>query len=259
MKIRLFPKPKDPKAPLDGHSDIFRAISTGERDIGIFLRLLDERLRALEKRPFPTIENIKDFNFNVDAEAIVLLKALYVHTRIYLDAIAGVLQFFHRRMNLPKSFNALLKKIGTSAIPNDLSQVLSSVPKWFSQFRKTRVNLVHDYEDFLLLFYGKGDEKEIHHASLTRMDRDKAFDYGSIRSSVGGLLKDIQVMVDDLLDHFDARFYEWYGFVQSPTSRTQTMFEDGYMLYWAYKYGGYSHPDLHVQENESLAALNRLP
>jgi hypothetical protein len=250
MKVRLLPQPNDPKALVNGYAHIFRAISTGERDVSILLRLLDERLQVLEKRPPPTIENIRDFNFIVDAEAIVLLKALYVQIRIYLDAIAGVIQYFYRRMNLPKSFNKLLKKLGTQAIPSDLSQVLSSAPKWFNQFRKTRVNLVHNYEDFLLLFYGKGDEKDIHHASLTMVDGNKAFDYGSIRSYVGELLRNIQVMVDELLDHFDTRFYEWYGFVQSSTSRTQTIFEDGYMLYWAYKYGGYSHPELQVQEYE---------
>lgn len=250
MKIRLVPQLKDPNAPIDGHAHIFRAISTGERDIGILIRLLDERLRVLESRPSPTIENIKDLNFITDAEVIVLLKALYFQIRIYLDAIAGVIRYFYRRMNTPKSFSKLLKKSGTQAIPDDLSKVLSSALKWFERFKDRRDHLVHQYEDFLLLFNGRENGKVIHHASLTKIDGNKVFDYGSIKSYVGELLKNIQVLIDGLLDHFDARFYEWYGFVQSSASRTQTFFEDGYMLYWANKYGGYSHPELQVQESE---------
>jgi hypothetical protein len=251
MKIRLSPQPKDPKAPVNGYIHTFRAISIGERDVNIFIRLLDERLQALERRPDPTIENIKDLDFIVDAEVIILLKALYVQIRIHLDAIAGVIRYFYRRKNLPKSFRDLLKKLRTQEMPKDLSEILSSAAKWFKRFRDTRDDLVHQYEDFLLLFNGKGNEKVIHYASLSKIDRNKVFDYGSIRSQVGELLKNIQLMVDGLLDHFDTQFYEWYGFVQSSASRTQTMLEAGYMLYWAHKYGGYNHLELHIQDESN--------
>jgi hypothetical protein len=245
MKICLFPKLKDPKASLDGYIDIFRAISTGERDINTLLRLIDERVRILERRTLPTVENIKDFDFIADVETIVLLKAFYVQVRIYLDAISGVIRYFHRQMNLPKSFNDLLKKLEKGRIRGDLFQVLSLAPNWFKTFKDTRDDLVHHYEDFLLMFNGN----IIHHASLSKRKGSKAFDYGSIRSCVGELLKNIQIMIDHLLDHFDKKFFDWYGFVQSPASRNSTIIEGGFMLYWAYKYGGYNHTELAVQED----------
>jgi len=250
VKIRLLPQIKKVATiPVKEYANIFRAISMGERDINTLLRLIDERLRILEKRPLPTVGNIKDFDFTADVETIVLLKALYVQVRIYLDAISGVIRYFHRQTNLPKSFNDLLKKLGTQAIPADLSQVLSPALNWFKEFKDTRDNLVHQYEDFLLLFTGEENERSIHYASLSKINCNKAFDYGDIRSCVGKLLKNIQMMIDDLLDYFDEKFFEWYGFVQSSISRNRTIFEGAYMLYWAYKYGGYNHPELHVQEN----------
>lgn len=245
MKTRLLPQVKDATAPISGYANVFRAISTGERDVNTLLRLIDERLRILETRPLPSLENIRDFDFTADIETIVLLKALYVQVRIYLDAISGIIRYFHRKMNLPKSFNDLLKKLGTETIPDDLSQVLLHASNWFKDLKRTRDDLVHHYEDFLLLFNGT----IIHHASLSKMNRNKAFDYGSIRSCVGELLKNIQVMIDRLLDHFDAKFFDWYGFVQSPMSRNRTIFEGGYILFWAYRYGGYNHTELHVQED----------
>jgi hypothetical protein len=253
MKIRFFSQSKYPKVPVDEYANIFRAISTGERDIGILLHLLDQRLRILEQRPYPTVKNIKSLDFTTDAEAVVILKALYIQIRIYLDAIAGVIRYFHRRTNLPKSFDDLLKKLGTKAIPSELSQVLSSAPTWFKTFKETRDDLVHRYEDFLLLFSDKENEKAIHHASLSRINSNRAFDYGSIKTYFGELLRNIQVMVDNLLDYFDTQFYKWYGFVQSSTSRTQTILEGGhgYMLYWAHKYGGYSHSELHLRGDQS--------
>jgi len=245
MKIRLLPKAKLTTAPTRNYANVFRATSTGERDINTLLRLIDERVRILERRPLPTAENIKDFDFIADVETIVLLKALYVQVRIYLDTISGVIRYFHRQMNLPKSFHRLLEKLEKRAIPNDLSQVLSLVPNWFNKLKDTRDDLVHHYEDFLLLF----NDNVIHHASLSKIKGNKAFDYGSIRSSVGELLKNIQIMIDHLLDYFDKKFLDWYGFVQSSASRNTTIIEGGYMLYWAYKYGGYNHTELKVQED----------
>jgi hypothetical protein len=246
MKIRFLPKVKVTSAPVKSYAGVFRAISTGERDINTLLRLIDERLRILERRPLPSFENIKDFDFIADVETIVLLKALYVHVRIYLDAISGVIRYFHRQMNLPKSFNDLLKKLQKRAIPDDLFQVLSLAPNWFKKFKDTRDDLVHHYEDFLLLF----NANVIHHASLSKIKGNRAFDYGSIRSCVGEFLKNIQIMIDRLLDHFDKKFFDWYGFVQSSASRSRTIIEGGYMLYWAHKYGGYSHPELQISENQ---------
>jgi len=245
MRVRLLPKVRVPTAPFRSYGNVFQAISTGQRDINTLLRLISERLHILETRPIPNVENTKTFDFSTDVETIVLLKALYVQVRIYLDGISGVIRYFHRQMNLPKDFNKLLKKLEKKAIPDDLSQILSPALNWFKEFKDTRDDLVHHYEDFLLLFNGN----VIHHASLSKIKNHKAFDYGSIKSCLGELLKNVQVLTDHLLDYFDKKFLDWYGFVQSSTSRNRTIFEGGYMLYWAYKYGGYNHTELHVQED----------
>ena len=250
MKTRFISQVKDPTARIKGYDKIFRAISTGERDINTLLRLIDERLRILERRHFPTIENIKDFDFTADIEVVVLLKALYVQIRTYLDVVSGVIRYFHKKNNLPMSFNKLLNKLGKTVIPDDLSQVLSSAQVWFKEFKEVRDDLVHRYEDFLLLFSGKENEIVIHHASFSKTKANMAFDYGSIKSFIGKLLKNIQILIDDLLDYFDKKFFDWYGFVQSSVSRNKTIFDGGYMLYWAHKYGGYNHTALRIQEDQ---------
>ena len=227
---------------LAGKTNVMQAVSTGERDINTVLRLIDDRLRILETRPLLTLENIRTLDFTVDLETVVLLKALYVDVRIYLDAISGTIGHFHKELALPRSFNKLLKKVGTTAIPEALSQVLLPAAGWFKTLKGTRDDLVHYYEDFLLLF----DGPTIHHASHCKIDGNKAFDYGPIRATVGELLKNIQTLIDRLLDYFDDQFFSWYGLVQSSRSRNKTIFEGGYIWYWAHKYGGYSHPKLEV-------------
>lgn len=244
INMRLLRQAKDATAQVKENANVLRAISVGERDINTLLRLIDERLHIIETRPLPSLENIKTFDFTADVETVVLLKALYVDVRIYLDAISGIIRYFYKKLALPKSFNKLLKKVGTTTLPEDLSQVLLPATNWFKDFKGTRNDLVHNYEDFLLLFNGP----TIHHASLSKINGNKVFDYGSIRSSVGELLKNTQALIDRLLDHFDNKFFDWYGFVQSSRSRNKTIFEGGYILYWAYKYGGYNHAELEVQD-----------
>jgi len=227
---------------LKERTNVMRAVSSGERDINTVLRLIDERLRILETRPLPTIENIRTLDFTVDLETVVLLKALYVDVRIYLDSISGTIAYFHKQLALPRSLNKLLKKAGTTAIPEALSQVLLPAVGWFKTLKRTRDDLVHYYEDFLLLF----DGSTVHHASHSKIDGNKAFNYGPIRATVGELLKNIQTLIDHLLDYFDNQFYSWYGLVQSSRSRNKTIFEGGYILCWAHKYGAYNHPELEV-------------
>jgi hypothetical protein len=243
MNMRILAQTGSAKAiPLSDKTNVMRAVSTGERDINTVLRLIDDRLRILETRPFSNVENMRTLDFTVDLETVVLLKALYVDVRIYLDAISGTIAYFHKELALPRSFNKLLKKVGTIAIPEALSQVLLPAVGWFKTLKGTRDDLVHYYEGFLLLF----DGSIIHHASHSKIDGNRAFDYGPIRATLGELLKNIQALADRLLDYFDNQFFSWYGLVQSSQSRNKTIFEGGYILYWAYKYGGYTHPRLEV-------------
>lgn len=246
MKIQLLPYAKDPAAQIKGYTNLFRAVSVGERDINTLLRLIDERLQFLETRPLLSLENTKTFDFIADFEVIVFLKALYVQIRIYLDTISGAIRHFNKKLNLPKNFNKLLMKVGTPAIPQNLTQVLLPAITWFKYLKNTRDDLVHNYEDFMVLINGS----TVHHASLSKISGNKVFDYGAIKLSVGELLKNIQVMIDHLLDYFDDNFFDWYGFVQSTNSRNRTIYEGGYLWYWAYKYGGYSHKEFQVRDEK---------
>ncbi len=107
--------------------------------------------------------------------------------------------------------------------------------------------------------YGKEDKKVIHHASLSKRDGIKAFDYGSIRDNLGQLLKNVQAFIDSLLDALDERFRVCYGYVQSELSWTETITDGGRILYWAYKYGSYRHGMLRVREADSDASEGGTP
>lgn len=258
--IRHIAKSRNPTAPTSGSKKIFGAVANNVRDINTLLRLLDQRIKVLESRPMPTIDNFKDLDFTADVEAVVFLKACYLFIRIYLDGISSVIHYFYRSLNLPKSFNKLLKKLDSANLPSDLSAVLAPAKIWFRPFKERRDALVHHYEDFLILYVRDEGNKNIDHASLFNIENNRALNYGAIRSYLGEFLRDCQILVDNLLDHFDQKFYEWYGIVQSSNSRNRTIFEDGCpMLFWAHKYGGYSHPDLQIRENGPFETKSESP
>jgi len=76
-----------------------------------------------------------------------------------------------------------------------------------------------------------------------------AKEYEDIRQSFGSILCEYQKLIDNILDHFDVKFMDWYGF---KPSRPSTISAEGYagiMLWWAYKYGNYRNNGIVVVED----------
>lgn len=226
----------------------FQAIASQTFDLSVMLMYLDSKLRILENN-----KSSLAMNHQVYADAIVFLKAAYLFFRILLDTLAGATEYFYQKnegINLPSSFNGLLKKEKRGKLPKDLSFILEKAHIWFPEFTKRRNDLVHHYESFLILFGKNKSGVDILEHSSNRTKENKLKNYGEIRQYFGFLLSGYQRLIDDLLDHFDTKFRTWYGIIVSKSSRTQTQMEGNAacMLWWAAKYGDYKHPDLVIQE-----------
>ncbi len=234
---------KDKKRPIP---KTFQAISSQTSDLSTILMCLDSKLRILETKSPCAMD------YQAYGDAIVFLKAAYLFFRILLDTVAGVIEYFYKKneqINLPGSFNHLLKKEENGKLPNDLSAILKKARVWFPELRDRRVDLVHHYEYFLILFRkNKNGASILEHFNIAKANKFR--NYGGIRQYFGFLLSGYQRLVDGLLDHFDTKFRTWYGIIASKSSRTQTQMEGNAacILWWAAKYGEYKHPDLIIQE-----------
>ena len=76
-------------------------------------------------------------------------------------------------------------------------------------------------------------------------------EYEDIRDYFGFVLCEYQKFIDNLLDHFDHKFDDWYGLGRGKSSRTICILEgnSGIMLWWAYRYGDYRNDDLQVVDD----------
>lgn len=111
--------------------------------------------------------------------------------------------------------------------------------------RKRRDDLVHEYESFLIsIDKGESDTNILGYFSIKS---GASITYRSIRECFGFILCKYQKLTDNILDHFDTKFREWYGIVPG---RTLTIMQGcvAFPLWWAYKYGNYRHKDLQVSE-----------
>ena len=222
----------------------FQAIFIQTIDLSVVLRYLDLKLRILENTKSPLA-----MNYQAYTDSVVFLKAAYLFYRILLDTLAGVIEYFYKkneRINLPHSFNKLLIREKEGKLPKDLSDVLKNTHIWFPEFKERRDDLSHHYESFLILFgKDKSSVNILEHSN--RPIKKELKNYGVIREYLGFLLCGYQQLVDDLLDHFDTKFKDWYGIIASRSSRIQTTRVGNcasILWWWAYKYGGYKHPDL---------------
>ena len=224
----------------------FQSLHIHAYDLSVVLAQLDSRLRVLEEKPLPQLD------YQAYAEAGVFLKAFYLFFRILLDDVSGVIKFFYKKnepgVAVTKSFNDLLKNAKRGKLPNGLSRLLERPSSWFPEMRERRGNLVHDYESFLIsIDIGGGSKNVLGHFSIRS---GAASTYGDIRKYFGFLLCEHQMLIDNLLDHFDTKFRDWYGVVQGKASRNLTIMQGcvAVPLWWAYKYGNYRHEDLQVSE-----------
>jgi len=112
--------------------------------------------------------------------------------------------------------------------------------------RSRRVDLEHYYESLLVSFRHDKEGKTILGHFSTKGFSTK--EYEDIRQYFGFIFCEYQTLIDNLLDHFDVKFMDWYGF---KPPRASTISAEGYagiMLWWAYKYGNYRPKDSVVIE-----------
>ena len=215
-------------------------------DLSLMLSYLDNNLAILEKTPLTPDK----FDYLAYAQARAFLKACYMFLRIILDNVSGIIKYFYdnneRKVGIPKSFEKLLKKADNRKLPEDLIALLQPSKEWFRQMRKRRGDLEHNY-DSLLISFRKGKNGGIilgHFSTKGHTTRE----YEDIRQYIGLVLCEHQKLIDNLLDHFDSKFRNWYGLAPH---RDMTIFDRivDMPLWWAYKYGNYRHKYLHIIGN----------
>jgi hypothetical protein len=221
-------------------------------DLSLMLSHLDNNLTILEETPLTPDK----FDYLAYAQARGFLKVCYILLRILLDNVSGIIKYFYdyneRRVGVPESFEVLLNKADNNKLsdnrklPEDLIALLQQSKEWFRQMRERRGDLEHRYESLLISFRQGKDGKNIlgHFSTKGHTTRE----YEDIRQYFGFVLCEYQKLIDNLLDHFDSKFRDWYGF--APPRNKTTFFGIVEMpLWWAYKYGNYRHKDLHIIEN----------
>ena len=215
-------------------------------DLSLMLSYLDNNLTVLEGKP-PTPDK---FDYLAYARARAFLKVCYLLLRILLDDVSGVIKYFYdyneRTVGVPKSFNVLLKKADNRKLPEDLIAVLQPSKEWFRQMRDRKDDLAHRYESLLIsLRQGKNSDTILGHFSTKG---HTVREYEDIRKYFGFVLCEYQKLIDNLLDHFDSKFRNWYGIAPH---RDVTIFDHivDMPLWWAYKYGNYRHKDLQIIDN----------
>ena len=232
--------------PLKRIPTVFESFHTHSYDISVVLEQLDDRLLDLEEQPQLQL------NYQSYAEAGVFLKAFYLFFRILLDDIAGIIEYFYKKeeskVSVTRSFNDLLDNLQKGNLTEELTKLLERPSYWFPEMMKTRDDLVHHYESFLITI-----EKDNKGNNILGYFGIKGHDskmYGNLRNKIGLLLCEYQILIDNLLDHFDSKFKEWYRIMQGKAGRTLAI-RGGCValpLWWAYEYGSYRHEDLQVSK-----------
>ena len=224
------------------------SLDDNTRDLSLMLSYLDFNLMILEGTPLVAGQQI---NYQAYAEARSFLKVCYLLVRILFDDVSGIIKYFYdkneRNSGVTKSFDGLLKKAKNRTIPEDLSILLEQTIVHFPEMTSRRVDLEHHYESLLISFRQDENGKTIPGHFSTKGHTTK--EYEDIRQYLGFILCEYQTLIDNLLDHFDTKFVDWY---RLRPRRDLTIFQGhaGIMLWWAYKYGNYRHKDLLVIEND---------
>lgn len=221
----------------------FESFHFDSHDLSVLLAYLDDSLTILEGTP------LSQFNGQAYAEARVFLKTCFIIFPILLDDLSGIIGYFYKNnenLELKKSFDKLLKQSKKEGFPEDLSKLLEQTSSWFPEIKDTRDDLIHYYDSILLSFKEiEGGKNIIGHFHIKGRT---PIAYEDTRKYLGLVFCEYQKLIDNLLDHFDAKFRYWYGIVQGKTSRTISIIEGAILLWWAYKYGNYRHEDLQVIE-----------
>ncbi len=225
-------------------------VSLGDntRDLSVMLTYLDVKLTILEETPHIAGQQ---FDYQAYSEARSFLKVCYLLVRILFDDVSGIIKYFYEKnepnSGVMKSFNKLLNKAKNGTLPEDLSTLLKQTIVHFPKMKGRRDDLVHWYESLLISFKQDEEGKTIlgHFSTKGRTSKE----YEDIRQYFGSILCEYQNLIDNILDHFDAKFMDWYGFKPPRASKIIAEGYAGIMLWWAYKYGNYKPKDLVVIED----------
>lgn len=229
----------------------FESYAFNTHDLCVLLFFLDENLRILEETP------LHQFNYEAYAEARVFLKTSFIVLPVILDDLSGIIEYFYKinepTVEVTKTFNDLLGKANSGRLPPDLFRMLEQANSWFPEMKDTRDDVIHYYDSILISFKEiEGGKNIIGHFHIGGR---KPYAYEDTRGFLGHIFCEYQKLIDNLLDHFDAKFMEWYSF---KPYRDFSILEGqaGVILWWAYKFGSYRHKDLQVIENNDVEAVN---
>ena len=224
-------------------------VSLGDNthDLSVMLSYLDVKLTILEETPLIAGQQI---DYQAYSEARSFLKVCYLLVRILFDDVSGVIKYFYDEnepnSGVTKSFNDLLNRAKNGKLPEDLSTLLRQTIVQFPKMRGRRDDLGHFYESLLISFKQDEDGKTILGHFSTKRPTSK--EYEDIRQYFGSILCEYQKLIDNMLDHFDTKFVDWYRYKPHRDLNIYAGYA-GIMLWWAYKYGNYRHKDLVVIEN----------
>ncbi len=224
-------------------------VSLGDNthDLSVMLSYLDVKLTILEETPLIAGQQI---DYRAYSDARTFLKICYLLVRILFDDVSGVIKYFYDKnepnSGVTKSFNTLLNKAKKGKLPEDLCILLRQTIEHFPKMRGRRDDLIHFYESLLISFKQDADGKTTlgHFSTKRRISKE----YEDIRQYFGNILCEYQTLIDNILDHFDTKFMDWYRFKPPRASKIIAEGYAGIMLWWAYKYSNYRHKDLHVIE-----------
>lgn len=219
-----------------------------ENNLCLMLELFDDRITRFE-----TMLEAGISNFTLYSEAIGFLDAIYLFSRILLDSVTGIVRHFYKcneNRELPKSFDSMFKKSVKGKLPNNLNTVFLECKTWFPQLKDRRDDIVHHYETYFIGFE-QDSEGKLKTLQFSSRNRTHVIHGEDLRSYIGTVMAGYQHFIDILLDHLDTMFLRWYGIVMSINSRNLTILEgrSANILWWAYRYGGYKHDSLVVDES----------
>lgn len=219
-----------------------------EYNLCLMLELFDERLKRFEA----TLNDERP-EFGAYSEAMAFLDAIYLLSRMLLDSAAGVVRHFYKcneKCELPKSFDDMLKKSAKGKLPDSLNAVFSGCETWFPHLKDRRDDIVHHYETYFIGFE-QNSEGKMSTIQFSPRNKTHAIRDEDLRSYMGVVMAGYQRFIDVLLDYWDTTFLRWYGIVTSIDSRQLTILEgrSANILWWAYRYGGYKHDSLVVDES----------
>jgi hypothetical protein len=223
----------------------FESFHFDSYDLSVLLAYLGDSLTILEETP------LSQFNDRAYAEARVFLKMCFIIFPILLDDLSGIIGYFYKNnenLELKKSFDKLLKQSKKEGFPEDLAKLLEQTSSWFPEIKDTRDDLIHYYDSILLSFKEiEGGRNIIGHFHIKGRT---PIAYEDTRKYLGLVFCEYQKLIDNLLDHFDTKFRDWYRIVQGKSGRSGTIMSGcvALPLWWAHKYGDYRHQDLQVSE-----------